>query len=121
MNTKVQIQQWTEKLVTSGGKITTKVDSKGNVIDHGTPKGLPRKTAKRIARQFVLKKLGYTIGSLGQSEFAKLSSRQDRRELAKLNKEEFTPQYNGNSPKTHKEVFGVGYERFNSKYVTVSK
>lgn len=48
-------------------------------------------------------------------------TRRERRELARKNKVAFEPQYNGRKLQTHEEFFGVGYERFNSKYVTVSE
>jgi hypothetical protein len=45
--------------------------------------------------------------------------RRERRELARKNKTEFVPQYNGRVPKTYEEFYGKGYERFNNKYVTI--
>jgi hypothetical protein len=62
-------------------------------------------------------------------------SRRERRQEARQNGEEFQPMYNittkfdpeeglftaGGEPKTHEEMFGVGYERFNSKYVTIKE
>ena len=48
-------------------------------------------------------------------------NRRERRELARKNGEEFKPQYNGNSPVTYEEFHGVGYERFNNKFVTIKE
>lgn len=48
-------------------------------------------------------------------------SRKERRKEAKENKGKFTPMYNGGSPKTHEEYYGVGYERFNNKFVTIKE
>lgn len=62
-----------------------------------------------------------------------MKSRRERRAEARENKTEFQPQYNnvknvrGNkvnfdgTPKTHEEMFGVGYERFNNKFVTIKE
>jgi hypothetical protein len=50
-----------------------------------------------------------------------MKSRKERREEARKNKTAFVPQYNGQSPKTHEEAFGVGYERFNNKFVTIKE
>jgi hypothetical protein len=64
-----------------------------------------------------------------------MKTRKERRAEARRNKTKFEPQYNsgirfdgegkqvtvGGSPKTHEEMYGVGYERFNSKHVTVRK
>lgn len=47
--------------------------------------------------------------------------RRERRELARKNKTEFVPQYNGLQPRTYEEAFGVGYERFNNKFVTIKE
>jgi hypothetical protein len=47
--------------------------------------------------------------------------RRERRELARKNKTEFVPEYNGQAPKTYEEFYGKGYERFNSKYVTIKE
>ncbi|WP_226035753.1 hypothetical protein [Aquibacillus saliphilus] len=60
-----------------------------------------------------------------------LESRKERRLEARQNGTEFVPQYNsgvrfdgkgkeikvGGNPKTYKEMLGVGYERFNNKFV----
>jgi hypothetical protein len=48
-------------------------------------------------------------------------SRRERRAEARKNKTEFIPQYNGKAPQTYKEYYGVGYERFNNKFVTVAE
>lgn len=48
-------------------------------------------------------------------------TRKQRRQNARNSNEEFTPQYNGNAPVTYAEFHGVGYERFDSKYVKVSE
>lgn len=48
-------------------------------------------------------------------------TRRERREEARNTKTEFIPQYNGISPRTYEEVYGKGYERFNSKYVTIKE
>lgn len=48
-------------------------------------------------------------------------SRRERRKLARLNNKAFVPQYNGSEPKTYKEMFGIGYERFNDKFTKVHK
>ena len=50
-----------------------------------------------------------------------MKSRQERRQEARDNNTEFTPQYNGNSPVTFEQLYGVGYERFNSKQVTIKE
>jgi hypothetical protein len=109
-----QVKKLTDTIVKSGGKIITKVDVNGDVLNHTTPTGLPRKTAKRLARQTVLRQLAYTIGNIGQSEFAKIASRRERRQ-----QDDFQPQYNGNKPKTFSNMFGIGYERFNNKFVKI--
>jgi hypothetical protein len=58
-------------------------------------------------------------------------SRKERRKEAREKGEEFVPQYNsatkfdpesgtytvGGEPKTYEEMYGVGYERFNDRYV----
>lgn len=48
------------------------------------------------------------------------TSRRQRRAEAKRYGLAFEPQYNGQGPVTHLQSKGVGYERFDSKYVTVS-
>lgn len=48
-------------------------------------------------------------------------SRRERRAEARRYGLAFEPQYAvGREPRTHLEMFGKGYERFDSKYVTVS-
>lgn len=56
------------------------------------------------------------------SKFAHLPSRRYRRDIARKVPIEppFTPQYNGPVPKSYAKMYGVGYERFDGKYVTVS-
>ena len=48
-------------------------------------------------------------------------TRKERRQLARENKTKFVPEYNGKSPVSYEEAFGKGYERFNSKYVTIKE
>jgi hypothetical protein len=62
-------------------------------------------------------------------------TRKERRLDARKNKTNFKPQYNngirydakgnaidvGGSPKSYEEMNGIGYERFNSKYVTIKE
>lgn len=68
-----------------------------------------------------------------------MKSRRERREEARKNGVPFEPQYNsgvrfvvsedkkgeietvktGGAPKTFEEAYGVGYERFNNKFVTI--
>lgn len=118
---KEQVALETTKLLKEGGKVVDKVNAQGNVVESGQSKGLPYKTAKRIARNNVINKLGYIFGELGSSEVAGTVSRRERRNAARKTKESFLPMYNGGAPKSFKEAFGVGYERFNNKFVTVSK
>lgn len=47
--------------------------------------------------------------------------RKHLRNLAKKTKQPFSPNYNGTSVKTFEEYYGVGYERFNNKYVTIKQ
>ena len=47
-------------------------------------------------------------------------NRKERRNLARESKVEFVPQYNGNV-KTYEEFYGVGYERFNNKFVIIKE
>jgi hypothetical protein len=47
-------------------------------------------------------------------------TRRERREEARKNKTAFVPQYNG-QVRTYEEAFGKGYERFNSKFVTIKE
>lgn len=56
-----------------------------------------------------------------------MKPRKQRRQEAKQAGVPFEPQYNeskrtgrGGSPKTYEEMYGIGYERFDSKYVIVS-
>ncbi len=46
-------------------------------------------------------------------------NRRERRQEARENKVPFEPQYNGGGVKSHEEWYGVGYERFNNKFVTI--
>ncbi|MFQ3543639.1 hypothetical protein Q7A53_06105 [Halobacillus rhizosphaerae] len=48
-------------------------------------------------------------------------TRRERREEARKNKTEFEPQYNGRTPKSYEEFYGKGYERFNTKFVTIKE
>ncbi len=68
-----------------------------------------------------------------------MKSRRERREEARKNKTTFEPQYKtgtrlirndkgeaetvitGGAPKSHEEAYGVGYERFNNKFVTIKE
>ncbi|WP_181444478.1 hypothetical protein [Bacillus sp. 03113] len=50
-----------------------------------------------------------------------LKSRRERREEARKNKTKFEPQYNGRTPQSYEEFYGVGYERFNNKFVTIKE
>lgn len=64
-----------------------------------------------------------------------MKSRRERRAEARKNKIEFQPQYSsgtrvdrngdkytvGGNPRTHEEIYGVGNERFNNKYVTIKE
>ncbi|GGJ51273.1 hypothetical protein [Virgibacillus salexigens] len=50
-----------------------------------------------------------------------IKSRKERRKEAKENKIQFQPNYNGGGLVTHEEQYGVGYERFNSKHVTIKE
>jgi hypothetical protein len=48
-------------------------------------------------------------------------TRRQRREEARRYGLKFEPQYaTGREPQTHIQMHGVGYERFDSKFVTVS-
>jgi hypothetical protein len=47
-------------------------------------------------------------------------TRRERREQSRKNKVQFVPQYNG-LVRTYEEVYGKGYERFNSKFVTIKE
>lgn len=118
-STKKKIQEQAAKLAESGGKLVDKVNSKGNVLEKGKGHGLPYKTAKRIARKKVMSELGYVFGQLGKVEDGGLAPRKERRKLAKMNRNKFEPFYNGEEPKSYEEAYGVGYERFNNKFVTI--
>lgn len=48
-----------------------------------------------------------------------MKNRKERREEAKKKGTAFVPQYNGKGPQTYEEYYGVGYERFNNKFVTI--
>ncbi|WP_341323380.1 hypothetical protein NSQ62_07870 [Solibacillus sp. FSL H8-0523] len=48
-------------------------------------------------------------------------TRYERRKEARKNKQTFAPQYSGPQPKTFEEFYGVGYERFNNKFVTIKE
>lgn len=50
-----------------------------------------------------------------------MKRRRERRKEARENKVPFEPQYNGKFPQSHEDMHGVGYERFNSKYVTIKE
>lgn len=114
-----EVKKETERLISNGGKVVDRVNKEGKIIKAGEPKGLPRKTAKRIARRNVLKSLGYKFGSIGVSNVAAELSRSERRKLAKMNKVEFIPEYNDSDPKSYEDAYGEGYERFNNKYITI--
>lgn len=47
-------------------------------------------------------------------------NRKERRLQARLNGTTFEPQYKG-KVYTYEEYYGIGYERFNNKFVEVSK
>lgn len=46
-----------------------------------------------------------------------MKSRKQRRLEARESGLEFVPQYGGNSPINYKEYSGIGYERFNNRFV----
>lgn len=50
-----------------------------------------------------------------------MESRKVRRQKAKNDGVQFEPQYNGSSPVTYEEHYGVGNERFNNKFVEIKK
>lgn len=50
-----------------------------------------------------------------------LIPRKDRRKEVREQGVPFEPIYNGEKPKTHEEMFGIGYERFDDKYTKVSE
>lgn len=60
--------------------------------------GLTGRFARQLVRRTIAGVVGYKVGELGASQFAKMASRKDRRQLAKLNKVPFVPVYNGNEP-----------------------
>jgi hypothetical protein len=65
----------------------------------------------------------------------KVKSRKERRTEARQNKTEFQPEYNngvrfspegkrvnvGGAPKSYEEAMGIGYERYNNKFVTIKE
>ncbi|WP_165820891.1 hypothetical protein [Pueribacillus theae] len=50
-----------------------------------------------------------------------MKTRKERRAEARMNRTKFQPKYNGSAPKTYEKMYGVGYERFNTKYVTIKE
>ncbi|PAD70580.1 hypothetical protein CHH83_01900 [Bacillus sp. 7586-K] len=118
MNTQ-QLTLETSRLMTQGGKVVDKYDTKGNLIEVGVPSGLTKGYARKLARKKLHSQSNYIPGNLGSSEFANLQSRKERRKAAKENKSPFFPEYNG-EVKTYEEMYGVGYERFNNKFVTIA-
>jgi hypothetical protein len=48
-------------------------------------------------------------------------NRRERKELARQNGTRFIPKYNGKGPRSYEEFYGVGYERFNNKFVTIAE
>lgn len=50
-----------------------------------------------------------------------MKSRKERRQEARENGVPFDPQYNGHSPVTYEQYYGVGNERFNNKHVTIKE
>lgn len=50
-----------------------------------------------------------------------MKNRRERRAEARDNNEQFQPLYNGLPPRNYEDVFGVGYERFNNKFVTIKE
>jgi hypothetical protein len=109
----------TERLMKQGGKVVDQVDSNGKVFKKGTPGGLTHNTARQIARKNLAKRVGYAVGQLGSSEVVGLLTRKQRRTQAKKENVEFKPVYNGTGVKTFTEVYGLGYERFNNKFVKI--
>jgi hypothetical protein len=109
----------TERLMNQGGKVADQVDSNGKVVKKGTPVGLTHNIARQIARKNLAKQIGYTVGQLGKSDVASSVSRKQRREEAHKNDTEFKPTYNGTGVRTFTEVYGLGYERFNNKFVKI--
>jgi hypothetical protein len=109
----------TGRLMKQGGKVVDQVDSNGKVVKKGTPGGLTYNTARQIARKNLAKRVGYTVGNLGKSDVASSVSRKQRREEARKNDTEFKPAYNGTGVRSFAEVYGLGYERFNNKFVKI--
>jgi hypothetical protein len=108
-----------ERLMKQGGKVVDQVDSDGKVVAKGTPGGLTYNTARQIARKNLAKRVGYTVGQLGKSDVASSVSRKQRRGESRKNDTEFKPVYNGTGVRTFTEVSGLGYERFNNKFVKI--
>ncbi|MFS0562578.1 hypothetical protein AB1K91_17770 [Terribacillus sp. 179-K 1B1 HS] len=51
-----------------------------------------------------------------------MESRKERRQEAKANGVPFTPIYaEGFEPKSYKQATGIGYERFDNKFVKISE
>lgn len=50
-----------------------------------------------------------------------MKSRRGRRAEARRNKTEFQPVYNGRGPQSYEEMYGIGYERFNNKFVNIAE
>ena len=50
-----------------------------------------------------------------------MKPRKQRRQEARDRGIPFEPKYNGEPPKSHKEIRGVGYERFDNKFAKVSE
>lgn len=50
-----------------------------------------------------------------------MKSRKQRRQEARDNNTDFAPQYNGRTPVTYEDMYGVGNERFNNKFVTIKE
>lgn len=50
-----------------------------------------------------------------------MKSRKERRQEAKESGVAFVPQYNGGNPVSYEKYYGVGYERFNNKFVTIKE
>lgn len=110
------VEQQVEHLMKNGGKVVDQVNRQGHVVTKGTASGLPYKTAKQIVRQKLHTQNNYVAGKLGASKVAGKASRRERRKQGN-----FTPKYNGVAPRTFEEMYGVGLERFNSKFVTIKE
>ena len=50
-----------------------------------------------------------------------MRTRKKRRQEAKESGVAFVPRYNGGNPVSYEEYYGVGYERFNNKFVTIKE